>query len=506
MLKVIKEYKLHILTAVLLVAGISSLFMAGGCNVSDNSKAPKPASRATLSEVGGELDIRNAFIKVAELTGPAVVSIYTEATRKVEARPYPFGRPGGSPFRDPFFDDFFKRFFKDVPQEREFKQTGLGSGVIIDKQGYVLTNEHVIRGADKITVALPDGRQFPGMVKGTDSRSDLAVIKIEAKKIPVAVLGNSDLVQTGEWAVAIGNPFGYLMKSPEPTVTVGVISALHRSLPQKLPGYTDLIQTDAAINPGNSGGPLCDINGNVVGINVAIFSQSGGYQGIGFAIPINYAKNILDTLKEGKEVVYGWLGVSIQDLNQELADYFGISDRQGALIASVMENSPASKGGLKKGDVIKTFNNDTIKNTDDLLRIVSRAKVGETAKLKVVRNKKDIALAVKITKRPAEPEITKSPESGAEEEAPASWRGITAVNITENIAAQLRLTNRSGVVIAQVEPGSAAHEAGLKRGDAIREIGKSPITNIKDFKKVTELLEGNILLNIDRGYMIIKEK
>jgi len=344
----------------------------------------------------------NVFVKVAELVGPSVVSMSTEQIYKIPARRFV------SPFRESplgeedFFDRFFKDFFGEMP-EREFKERGLGSGVIIDKRGYVLTNEHVVGKADKITITLPDGREYKGTVKGKDVRGDIAVVKIDAKNIQVAKLGDSDTVKIGQWAIAIGNPFGFMVRSPQPTVTVGVISAIGRSIGGRLArdrDYSSLIQTDAAINPGNSGGPLVNIKGEVIGINVAIFSTTGGYQGVGFAIPINTAKYIIEQLIEGKEVLYGWLGVNVQEIDQQLADYFNLLDRKGALVAKVLPGSPAEKGGLKEGDIIKTFDGKEVASLTDLITRVGHTKVGEKVKVKIIRDKKEKILDIKIGKRP----------------------------------------------------------------------------------------------------------
>lgn len=332
-------------------------------------------------------DMEDAVIKVAALTGKAVVSISTERTSRVQGMRTPFGE---SPFdqNDPL-RKFFEDFFGQVP-EREYKQVGLGSGVIIDREGYILTNQHVVSEAEKITVTLPDGREFKGELKGQDVRADLAVIKINARNLPAAFLGDSNKLRIGEWVVAIGNPFGFALQSTEPTVTVGVVSALHRSLGRAVSidkDYGDLIQTDAAINPGNSGGPLVNLKGEIVGINVAIFSTSGGYQGVGFAIPINNAKRIIERLIEGKKILYGWLGVTVQDLTEDLAEYFGLADKNGALAVGVMESSPAQKAGLKEGDVIRKFDDKPVNNVRELLNLVNMTEVGRKIKIDLIREK-----------------------------------------------------------------------------------------------------------------------
>lgn len=498
--KIVKKNKIFFITIALLSGIILGLVIA---NISSQPEVSKARREVEVEKIVGEKDITSAFTKVADTVGPAVVSIYTETTHKVPGRRFYFG-PEGSPFRDEFFGDFFKDFFRDVP-DREYKQAGLGSGVVIDEAGYVLTNEHVVRGADKITVGLSDGREFEGTIKGTDPKSDLAVLEIKAKDLPVAELGNSDLMEIGEWVVAIGNPFGYMMRSPEPTVTVGVVSALHRTLPRRLPGYTDLIQTDAAINPGNSGGPLCDLNGKVIGINVAIFSQSGGYQGVGFAIPVNYIKGVLENLIEGKEILHGWLGVSVQDLTEDLAGYFGIEDNNGALVADVVEASPAEEGGVKEGDVIRSLNGEKIRNVDELLRNVNRAKVGDPVTLEVIRDKKTVTLTVKIGERPSEIDQKIIGEADAEQ-GEASWRGMTVSGITDAIVDKLKLKEKIGVVVIDIEPKSPSQKSELRRGDIIREIDRRAINNLEGFEKTVKGLKGDVLIRTERGYVIVKEE
>ncbi len=341
--------------------------------------------------------LENSFIRVAETVGPAVVSISTERTSR-RAGHYSFF---GDDQLDRYFDDFFRDFFGEIPQE-EYQQKGLGSGFIIDEEGYILTNQHVVEGADKIGVTLPDGRKFNAQLKGSDVRGDLAVIKIEANNLPVIKLGDSDRVKIGQWALAVGNPFGFAVGSAEPTVTAGIISAIHRSLPQvaQQRNYTDLLQTDAAINPGNSGGPLVNLNGEVIGINVAIFSPSGGSIGIGFAIPANAAKVILDKLISGKKVLYGWLGVSVQDLTEELAGYLNIPDQRGALVFKILPGSPAERAGFKQGDVIRKFNGVVIDNVRTLLREAGKVNVGKSVEAGIIREQAPLVLKVTISERP----------------------------------------------------------------------------------------------------------
>lgn len=460
-----------------------------------------PAETQSLTYVG---DFQDAVVNVANTTGKAVVSISTERIRRVGGgRRYYFG----SPFKDFFGGDEFRRFFDDffgeIP-EREYKQMGLGSGTIIDAEGYILTNEHVVAGADKITVTLSDGRKFKAELKGKDERSDLAVIKIDARKLPVVKLGNSDNLRIGDWVVAIGNPFGFALENTEPTVTVGVVSALHRSLGRVLSrerDYSDLIQTDAAINPGNSGGPLVNLKGEIVGINVAIFTTSGGYQGIGFAVPINRAKRIISRLISGKKILYGWLGVRVQDLTPELAEHFGVSDAKGALVVSVLENSPAQAAGIEEGDIIKKFGNQEIDSVRKLVSVVSRTEVGKRIDVILLRNNKEINLKVRVTQRPEDLE-----EVVSEAKATEGWRGMEVEEITPNLSRRFGIEQREGVVIVNIGPGSPADEAGLVPKDVILKINRRPIDNLSTYQKMIKDSKGDVLIKTQRGYFVVKDE
>ena len=449
---------------------------------------------------GSAEELQDAFIAVSQRVGPAVVSISTEHIEHIETLPF----PGYN--QDEFFREFFKEFFGGIP-EKEVRRLGLGSGVIIDADGYILTNEHVIQGADRITVTLSDGREFSGVVKGADYRSDLAIIKIESKDLPVAILGNSEDVKTGQWVVAIGNPFGYALLNSEPTVTVGVVSALGRSLRRtsyRERNYTDLVQTDAAINPGNSGGPLVNIKGEVIGINVAIISQPDGppsYQGMGFAIPINAAKFILTDLVAGKEIEYGYIGVNIQDLDEALAQYFHLTDTKGVLVASVYKNSPAAEAGLMEGDIVKAYNSQPVSSVKDLIKMVGKTKVGDSAALRVLRSGKLVDRKIKIGRRPKDVNqlMPATPEA-------RPWRGMVVKEMSPELAERLQLDKGTGVLVIQVESGSPADEAGLRPGHLIREINKNKVTNISVFNKLVSPLHGDILIRTNRGYVVIGEK
>ncbi|MEJ2746190.1 MAG: trypsin-like peptidase domain-containing protein, partial [bacterium] len=337
----------RIILAILTVSLMLSCAIAQDSNVAAASKAAS---------------LQAAFMEVAKVAGPSVVGVYNIQRARILGYA---GRPRG------YYDvDEFLRLF-EIPLERR----SIGSGVIIDPAGYILSNEHVVGNADAIEVMLSDGRKFQGKVVGKDPRADLAVIKIDATDLPAARLGDSDTVRPGQWAIAIGNPFGIFEDNPTPTMTVGVISAVHRRLDGASVGgryYGDLIQTDAAINPGNSGGPLINLNGEVIGINAAIISPSGAYAGIGFALPVNRAKEVLGELKKGQEIEYGWLGLGIQTLNKDLAEEFKLPDSSGALVVTVIPGGPAAAAGLQVGDVIRECGGKSIRDTEGLMEKIGR--------------------------------------------------------------------------------------------------------------------------------------
>ncbi len=457
--------------------------------------------------------LQESFIEVAKKVGPAVVLLTTERTEKMvlfrgrSRLYYERFRMKGLFDKDPF-EEFFKDFFGGLPQA-EFKRQGLGSGVVIDKRGHILTNQHVIEGADKITVILPDGRAFDGEVKGEDVRSDLAVVQIYANDLPAAELGDSDSLLTGQWAIALGNPFGHVVRSPKPTLTVGVISALHRSIP--FPGrgerrYIDLIQTDAAINIGNSGGPLCNLDGKVIGINVAIFSGHGGNIGIGFAIPINLAKSILNDLIEGKKVVYGWIGVSVQNLSQDLAEYFGLPTPEGSLVIDVFENSPAQRCGLREGDIIKGYDGKPVREARDLVAMVSMTRIGQKAELAIIRDGKELTLGLEISPKPSEEvKVEEETPKAILEEKAETWRGIEVAPITDEFASKFGLKKTKGVLIAKVIPDSPAYNAGLRPGEIIEQANRRPVETLSDYAEAIKKTKGSILIKTDKGYYIIKE-
>ena len=444
-----------------------------------------------------------AFASVARETSPAVVFIQVEKT--VQQQPAQFFSPFGE--GSPFGDDFFRRFFgtPQPGQPRQFRQApqqqrvvGQGSGFIITKEGYILTNNHVVGDADKVTVKLQDGREFTAKTIGADVHSDVAVIKIDGKDLPMLQMGDSDKLEVGEWVVAIGNPFGL-----SHTLTVGVVSAKGRSS-VGIADYENFIQTDAAINPGNSGGPLVDLDGKVVGMNTAIFSRSGGYMGIGFAIPINMAKAIKDQLIQTGSVTRGYLGIVIQDLTPELAKSFGMKDHQGILVAQVSKDSPAEKAGLKQGDVIVAFAGKSVEKVGAFRNRVALKAPGSKEKITVLRNGKRKTLSITIGKLPdGEFAAAGTPHS-------LEKLGLTVQTLTPDLARQFGIQGEKGVVVTQVTPGSAAAMAGINPGAVILEVNRNPVSNTEEFKQaVAQTPEKSaVLLLIKDGqysrYMALK--
>ena len=380
-------------------------------------------------------------------------------------------------FRNPF--DFL--FGNEAPQpqggqKREYKRPGLGSGVIVKQDGnkvYILTNNHVAEKAKEIKVKLNDGREFAAKIIGNDSRTDLALIMFETKeKVPVAMLGDSDDLEVGDIVLAVGSPYGF-----ESTVTMGIVSALGRHALKGIAGFTDYIQTDASINPGNSGGALVNMKGEVVGINTWIASASGGSVGVGFSIPINNAKKAINDFITTGRITYGWLGVSIGDLSGSAADdlrkSLGLENKKGAVVFNLFKNSPASKSGLLPGDYIIKIDNENIENADQLTKIVGRLSPGSNPLFRIIRDKKEITLNVKIEKRADESEIQKNKDL---------WPGIIVTNLTDDIRKELKAADSvKGVVIASVIPESPAEVAGLKAGDIIQEINDTQISDIAMF-------------------------
>ncbi len=437
--------------------------------------------KSTVSPAASELlgKFSDSLAEVAKSIEPSVVSISISKT--VAMSQNPFGGLG----EDPFFRHFFGQQFG---QQRQMRSTALGSGVIISKDGYVLTNNHVVQGADTIKVTLFDNRVFTGKVVGTDPKTDVAVVKIKADDLPAAILGDSDKLETGQLVMAVGIPFGL-----SHTATVGVISAVGRSN-VGIADYEDFIQTDAAINPGNSGGALVNTKGEVIGINTAIFSTSGGYMGIGFAIPSNMAKTVMESIIKNGKVIRGWMGIGIQDLNPQLAKSFDLSEAKGALVSQVMKGGPAAKAGLKRGDVITEFDGNAIGSATALRNLAASTSPGTTVKIKVMRDGKSQELSLTLGEYP---------EKGATTMAAGGGQGLPGVDVqvlSPQVRSRLGIPDEvQGVLVTSVTADSPV--AGiLQAGDVISEINRKPIKNLDDYRTAAASFQekGTTLLLIYR--------
>jgi serine protease Do len=424
-----------------------------------------------------------SFADLAEKLKPCVVNISTTKTVRSGGLRSPFGQ--GSPFDRNFGgDDFFERFFGDMPQ-RQYKQKSLGSGFIISHDGYIFTNNHVIEQADKILVKLSNGKEYEAKVIGKDAKTDIALIKIKPNdSLPVAETGDSDRLRVGDWVLAIGNPFGL-----EQTVTAGIVSAKGRVIGAG--PYDNFIQTDASINPGNSGGPLFNTEGKVIGINTAIVAQG---QGIGFAIPISMAKTILPDLKAKGKVTRGWLGVSVQEISEEIAKGMKLKDRSGALISDVFKGDPADVAGLKSGDVVTEINGKPIKDTHELLLMIAGFRIGETIKIKIVRDGQEKIIPITIAERTEKSEMASAQQSG-------EAFGMAVQEISPEIAQHLGLSIKKGIIVVDVQEGSVAEEVGIQLQDIILQVNKIKITTMKEYQREIAKAgaKGSILLLIKRG-------
>jgi serine protease Do len=422
------------------------------------------------------------FVTLSQRMKPVVVNVSTtQVSQGGQGMESPFGD------EDPF-GDFWHKFFGGPSPHGPFRQKSLGSGFIIDKDGSILTNNHVVDNASKIAVKLADEREFEATVVGRDAKTDIAVIRINAKEnLPVAPLGDSDQLDVGEWVMAIGNPFGL-----DNTVTSGIVSAKGRHLPGGGP-YDSFIQTDASINPGNSGGPLINLRGEVVGINSAIYSRSGGNIGIGFAIPINLVKELLPQLKGKGKVTRGYLGVLIQKVTPEIAESLGMAKSKGALVADVTKGGPAEAAGVKVGDVIIEFDGKEIRDSSDLPIIVARTPVDKKVRMKILRDKNEVQLNAAVGEMKEEEVVASNPEKGE--------LGLTVQQVTPQVAESLGLRRAEGVVITSVEPGSSADDAGLRRGDVILEVDRKAVRSTADYRKaVGEVKKGKgVLFLVRRG-------
>ena len=425
--------------------------------------------------------VPESFADVARAVKPAVVNIFS--TRTVRT-------PGFAGGPDDPFEDFFRHFFGEGgPQERPYRQRSLGSGFVISADGYIVTNAHVVQQAEQIQVKLATGEAYDAKLIGSDQKTDVALIKVKPRgELPVVRLGDSDALEVGDWVVAIGNPFGL-----SATVTAGIVSAKGRAIGAG--PYDDFIQTDASINPGNSGGPLANTRGEVVGINAAILSRSGGNVGIGFAIPINLARHIVDELRGSGKVVRGWLGVSIQDMTPGLAKSFGLDHPRGALVAEVAPNSPAAKAGLVRGDIILEFNGSPIEESHRLPVLVANTPVGTRADLKVLRGGQEKTVTVTVAEQPSGRQARRPERPPAAQ----SW-GLHLADLTPGAARQLGIPpGLRGALIEEVEPGSPADEAELQAGDVIRQVNRQYVTSARAGEQALQRAGNKVLLLIQHG-------
>jgi serine protease Do len=474
----------------ILVWALSALLMvgslAGGLVMAQSGRATTPASApaATVQspEIVGPMVPSTGFSPIVKKTGPSVVSITSTSIRKA-------GDDGDS------LSQLFRGFpgfeVPDNPQPRmPRKQQAAGSGVIMTSDGYILTNHHVVDSATKVHVVLADKREFDAKVVGTDSDADIAVIKVDATGLPAVTIGDSSRVEVGDVALAIGNPFGLGQ-----TVTMGIISALGRT-GLGIERYENFIQTDAAVNPGNSGGALVNTRGELIGINTAILSESGGNQGIGFAIPSNSARSLMNQIKDHGQVTRGYIGIVPQDLTPQLASSFGLKDTKGALVSFVEDNSPAAIGGVQRDDVIREVNGKAINDEGELRNKIADIEPGTTLSLKVLRNGAEKSLSVKVAARPVESAAKSAPAPDA---GTSGKLGVSIQDLNPQIARQMGIpASVTGVVVTQVQPDSPAAEAGLKRGDVVQEVNRQPVKSASDFRNAVSQSSKSVLLLIHR--------
>ena len=458
--------------------GIQQVNYAQETNISQNAKD-------FLGKFSGYL------AEVAAATEPSVVNISTTTTVTMQQSPF------GDLYNDPFFRRFFGDQFRHPDRKREYKSSALGSGVIVTEDGYILTNNHVVKDADDIKVVLFDDREFKGKVIGTDPKSDLAVVKIDAKDLPSIKIGDSDVLKVGEVVIAIGNPFAL-----SHTITMGIVSAVGRSN-VGIADYENFIQTDAAINPGNSGGALVNTDGELIGINTAIFSKSGGYMGIGFAIPSSMAKSVMDSIVKHGKVIRGWLGVSIQNMTPDIAEQFKIKEEKGALVSEVVEDSPAEKAGFKRGDLIMEFDAKRVEDSSSLRNMVAGTLPDKTVKVMIIRDGKEKILTVTSGTLSEAVIAAKSEYSNA-------MKGVHVQDLNPEIRMSLDIPKKvKGVVVTNVEMDGPTFQA-LKRNDVIQEINKKVIGSTKDYEKAVSKIgtKDTVLILVYRGggyiYITIK--
>ncbi|MCX7913930.1 MAG: DegQ family serine endoprotease [Thermodesulfovibrionales bacterium] len=473
-------YKKFLLIPILILIS----FLLGGLSYYFLSKSVTPPYHTFTPRVPPQIqETSKAFSEIVTAVSPAVVNI--SSTKTFRRQPSPF---------DDLFDFLYP--FPDG-RSRRWKEQSLGSGVIITHDGYIVTNNHVIERAEDIKVIFIDKKVYKAKIVGTDPKTDIAVIKIDANNLPVLQWGDSDSLQVGEFVLAIGNPFGL-----SNTVTMGIVSAIGRT-DVGIADYENFIQTDAAINPGNSGGPLVNMKGEVIGINTAIFSKTGGYQGIGFAVPSNMVKNVIDQLIKKGKVIRGWIGVTIQELTPEIAEKFGLKSYDGVIITDVAKGGPAHNAGLGRGDIILEFNGKKVKDASFLRNLVAQTEINQQVKLKILRNGQEMTVVVTVRELPSKDiQMVPSSSTGDLDQRANPLFEVSVIDLNPVIAKQLGVDlNEKGVVVTKIQPGSVAEESGLRKGDIIQEIDRFKVTNLSDYNKILSQVarSSTILLFINRS-------
>ncbi len=471
------------------------IFVATGLFITIAANKPQPASTPSAGDIPESItapaeQLGRAFAAVAAHVKPAVVSVYSEKIVRLQSPDFPFG--------DDFFNQFFGRQFElprtpGHPKEFRVPQHGMGTGMLLDKQGHILTNYHVVQDVDEIKVQLADKRTFKAKIVGADRKTDVAVLEMKGNlpsDLPTVQLGDSDILEDGNLVMAIGAPFGLTQ-----TVTTGIISAEGRS-DVGIADYEDFLQTDAPINPGNSGGPLINMRGEVIGMNSAIATSMGQYSGVGFAIPVNMIKHMLPTLLKGEQITRGMLGVSIQDVTRELAEQFHLPGNRGAIISQVNKGSPAEKAGMKAGDVVVRFNGRAVNAAAQLRNLVAATTPGSDANIVVIRNGNEKTLKVTIGKMSAESIASTKPSRKVESQL--ANLGLTVQTLTADMARQLGVEEGAGVLITDVEDGSPAAMAELQAGDVILEADHQPVSNVAELQSILIKDKEQILLLVRR--------